>query len=318
MQSGDEGKTRPVIVLAGPTASGKSALALAAAKEFGGTIVNADAMQVYREVPTLTARPSPAEEAEAPHRLYGILPAADPCSAQRWRDLAVAAIAEVRGLPILVGGTGLYLRALMEGLSDMPEVPAEIRARAIARHAELGPQGFHAEVAGRDPDLAARRPAGDTQRLIRAWEVFEASGVPFSHWAAAPRQGPPEGLRFHVAVLDPDRADLYRRIDRRFELMVKAGALDELEAIEGLDPALPLMKALGVPELLAARRGELPLDRAVAAAQQSSRHYAKRQQTWLRHQIFGAFPLFAQQNYQIEQEFFSFIRKSVDRSISAG
>lgn len=282
---------KPALILSGPTASGKSALAIAVAQETGGVILNADASQIYADLRLLTARPDEADLAAAPHRLYGVLPAADPCDAQRWRGLAeaeLAAAAEAGRLPIIVGGTGLYLRALTEGFSDMPPVPPELRATATLRRQAIGPEAFHAEVAGFDPAAAARLPPGDTQRLIRAWEVFQASGIALSTWMARPRSGPPPGWRFIPVVVEPPRPLLHERINRRFDLMMAGGALAEAQSVAHLDPALPLMKALGVPELLAHLRGEMPLAAAVEAAKASSRQYAKRQSTWFRHQLTGA------------------------------
>src|SRR5713226_4033146 len=175
----------PLILIGGPTASGKSALALAIAEEFAGTVINADSMQIYRDLAILTARPGPADEARAPHRLYGVLDAADPCSAARWRGLAaseIAAAAEQRRLPILVGGTGLYFRALLEGLADIPPIAPAVRAEAKRLHQSLGGAGFRAALAARDPAAAARLDAGDTQRLVRAYEVMAATGRPLADW----------------------------------------------------------------------------------------------------------------------------------------
>ena len=279
------GAEKTALILAGPTASGKSALSIEIAGQTGGTIINADASQVYAELTLLTARPEAHDLAAAPHRLYGVLPATDPCDAQRWRDLAVAELERTPGLPILVGGTGLYIRALTEGFFDMPEVPADVRAAATARREYLGPEGFHAEVKTFDPLAAARLPPGDTQRLIRAWEVYEASGRPLTVWMAKPRSGPPPGWRFVTAVVEPSRPVLHERINRRFDQMIGKGALEEARSVAHLDPSLPLMKALGVPELLAHLRGELDLPTAIEQAKASSRQYAKRQSTWFRHQL---------------------------------
>ncbi|MFD2264410.1 tRNA (adenosine(37)-N6)-dimethylallyltransferase MiaA [Lacibacterium aquatile] len=279
------GREKTALILAGPTASGKSALGIEIANQTGGTIINADASQIYADLTLLTARPEADDLAAAPHRLYGVLPATDPCDAQRWRELAVAALEQTEGLPILVGGTGLYIRALMQGFSDMPEVSAEVRAEATARRKAIGPEVFHAEVAAFDPEAAARLPVGDTQRLIRAWEVFKASGEPISSWMKRPRSGPPAGWRFVTAVVEPTRTMLHERINRRFDLMMGKGALEEARSVAHLDPALPLMKALGVPELLAYLRSEIDLAAAVEQAKASSRQYAKRQSTWFRHQL---------------------------------
>jgi tRNA dimethylallyltransferase len=284
-----DGSDKPVLVIAGPTASGKSALALAAAEAFDGVVINADSMQVYRDLAILTARPSAAEEARAPHRLYGVLDAGEVCSAGRWRDMALAEIdaSHVAGrLPVVVGGTGFYLRALEHGLAEMPEIPAEVRAAARRRHADIGGAALHAELSARDPQTAARLSPGDSQRLIRAWEVLQATGRPLAEWQreARPKPAPYRFLRF---VLEPLRAELYTACDARLLRMVEAGALEEVRALigRGLDPELPAMKAVGAPQLAAHVRGECDLDTAVAAAQQATRRYAKRQLTWLRTQF---------------------------------
>lgn len=279
-----------VLVVVGPTASGKSGLALAIAQACDGTIINADSMQMYRELSIVTARPGPEAEAQVPHRLYGALPAAEVCSAARWRTLALDAIAAAHAqgrLPVVVGGTGLYVRALMEGLSEIPEIAPEVRATARERLAVLGAAGLHADLGRRDAETAARLRPGDSQRIVRAWEVLEATGRSLSDWQRAGCSGPPAGLRFSVLVLDPPRPDLYAACDGRLRAMVAAGALDEVRALValGLDAGLPVMKALGVPEFRRHLEGGLPLDQAVAAAQQATRRYAKRQVTWFRHQV---------------------------------
>jgi tRNA dimethylallyltransferase len=278
-----------IVIVAGPTASGKSALALALAEALEGTIINADSMQVYRDLHVLTARPSAAETPRVPHRLYGEIDAAEACSAGRWRDLAVAEIAaaEAAGrLPILAGGTGLYLRALLGGLAELPPVPAEIRAEAIALHAKLGGVGFHAALRERDPRSAARLLPSDTQRLVRAYEVVLATGRPLSEWQELQ---PPAASSFIAAavLLLPPRELLYPACDARFLAMIERGAVAEAEALlaRRLSPDLPAMKAVGVPELAAHLGGRTSLAAAVVAAQQSTRRYAKRQYTWFRHQM---------------------------------
>ena len=282
---------RPLIVVAGPTASGKSGLALSIAEAFGGTVINADSMQVYRELAVLTARPGPDAEARAAHRLYGTLSGAEVCSAGRWREMALAEIArawEIDSLPVVAGGTGLYLRALERGLSPIPEVPPAVREAARAQHAKMGGAAFHAALASRDPAAAARLHPGDSQRLIRAWEVLEATGRPLADWH---RAGAGDGLacRRLLLVLAPPRQALYAACDRRFLDMMAAGALDEVRRLLalGLDPSLPVMKALGVTPLADHLAGKISLDEAVAAVQQATRRYAKRQLTWLRNQMLG-------------------------------
>jgi len=303
----------PLILIGGPTASGKSALALAIAEEFAGTVINADSMQIYRDLAILTARPGPADEARAPHRLYGLLDAADPCSAARWRDLAEGEIAaaEARGsLAVVVGGTGLYLRALVDGLADIPPVPAATRAEARRLHQRLGGAGFRACLAARDPAGAARLAAGDTQRLLRAYEVIVATGRPLGDWQQDQVAGP---RRTNVAtlVLMPPRPSLYAACEGRFAAMVAAGALEEVRALlaRRLDPALPAMKAVGVPELARHLAGAIPLDEAIRFGQQATRRYAKRQVTWFRHQMPEAKVIVAQFSESLLEEIFSFIRQ---------
>ena len=303
----------PAIVVAGPTASGKSRLALRVAEEFGGWVINADSMQVYDGLRILTARPTPADEARAPHRLYGIMAPSTVCSAESWRAMAAVAMEECWAagrLPVLVGGTGLYLRAAMDGLSPIPEIPAAIRDSARALLARHGPQGFHAMLAQRDPVMAARLGPGDSQRLARAWEVIETTGRSLADWQAEPRQGA-IAARWLSLTLLPPRQPLYAACDGRFLAMMKAGAIDEAVSIARLtlEPSLPAMKALGLADLIAHHRGELTLDQAVAQAQQATRHYAKRQLTWFRHQMPTSAPLSEQFSESLEQKIFPFIRQ---------
>ncbi|MGH6977013.1 MAG: tRNA (adenosine(37)-N6)-dimethylallyltransferase MiaA [Stellaceae bacterium] len=279
---------QPVIVVAGPTASGKSQIALAVAREFAGTIINGDSMQIYRDLRVLTARPSDDELALAPHRLYGEIDAVESCSAGRWRDLALIEIARAhreRRLPILVGGTGLYLSALLEGIADIPAVPAAVIAEVRALHARLGGEEFHHALAALDPISAAKLPAADTQRLVRAFAVVCATGVPLSAWQQ--RQAPHCGPAAGAVILLPPRDALYAAIDRRLERMFAAGAIDEVRVLlaRRLSPLLPAMKAVGVREIGRYLAGEYPRDAALAAAQQASRRYAKRQYTWFRSRL---------------------------------
>lgn len=283
----------PVVVVAGPTASGKSALALALAEAHGGVVINADSMQVYRDLRILTARPDEAACARAPHRLYGVLDAAEACSAARWRDMALAEIAAARAagrLPIVVGGTGLYLEALLEGIAPVPDIPAPVREAARALRAALGGAGFHALLAARDPEMTARLAPGDSQRLVRAFEVIEATGVSLAEWQRRPSAEP--GLAGPVLriLLMPPRPALYAACDARVPGMIAAGALAEVAALRrrGLDPALPAMKALGVRPLLRHLAGEIDREIAIAATQQETRRYAKRQSTWFRHRFADA------------------------------
>jgi tRNA dimethylallyltransferase len=278
-----------VVVLYGPTASGKSDLAAALAERVDGVVINADSLQVYSELNILTARPDAATLARAPHRLFGVLPAAEASSAAWWRDSALTEItaAQTAGkYPVLAGGTGLYLKTLVEGLSPVPTADPKARAEATALYEKIGGDAFRNVLAKRDPVIAARLMPGDRQRLIRAWEVVEATGTPLSTWQALPKD-PGHSLEFSLIGLMPPRDELYARIDRRFETMIDRGALDEAARFEtlSLSPALPANKALGLPELRRHLKGEIDLPEAVRLAQQASRNYAKRQMTWFRHQI---------------------------------
>jgi tRNA dimethylallyltransferase len=263
----------------------------------GSVIINADALQVYRDLRILTARPDEAGESRAPHRLYGFLDAAERGSAARWRGLALAeiaaAVAEGR-LPIVVGGTGLYLRALEEGLAPVPEIPEQIRQEAVDLHRALGGVAFRERLAQLDPDAAKRLVPGDSQRLVRAFEVVRATEVPIGVWQR--RAGRASAYRFGTILLEPPRKRLYADCDARFFRMIEAGALAEAAALAArrLDPELPAMKALGLPELLSHLRNEMPLDEAISAAQRSTRRYAKRQMTWFRHQMKAGVVLDAQ------------------------
>jgi tRNA dimethylallyltransferase len=286
--------SRTAVVLAGPTASGKSALALAIAREFGGTVINADSMQVYRELPVLTAQPSLAERALVPHRLYGFLPVTERCSAARWSALACKeiddALAENR-LPIVVGGTGLYLKALLDGLAPVPEIPSARREEARHRLRELGKAAFHAELSRRDPQMAVRINPGDTQRMLRAWEVMAATGRSLAEWLAEPSRAPSgSDTRYVKLALLPDRRRLYAACDTRFPAMVERGGLEEARSLSSFpdDAGLPGLKALGLRELIGYVRGRISLEAAIAASQQATRRYAKRQITWIRHQLAEA------------------------------
>jgi tRNA dimethylallyltransferase len=274
------------ILIAGPTASGKSALALALAERHGGTVINADSMQVYRDLRIITARPTPEEEARAPHRLYGHVDAAENYSVGRWCVDAAAALAEAEGrgrLPILVGGTGLYFKALTQGLAEAPAADKETRARLKTELERDGAGALHARLELRDSEAAARIEPADSARLLRALEVAE-SGVKLSELQklAKPALKDWAGL-----ALWPGREALYRATDARFEAMMAAGALDEarLVAARGLDAGLPAMKAHGAPWLMAHLNSEMGLDRAARLAQRDTRHYCKRQFTWIAHQM---------------------------------
>lgn len=277
------------VLIAGPTASGKSALALKLARDYGGAVINADAMQVYRELRILSARPDAAEESEAPHFLYGFVSAFEPFSVGRWLEAAGRVLDDVRAkglIPIVAGGTGLYFAALLNGLSPIPEIHASIRVEARQRLAELGNERFHLELMMRDPAMGARLAPGDSQRLVRAWEVIEATGQSLAEWQAL--KGKPV-LTGDIArfVLKPNRDWLVARIAKRFRAMMDEGALEEARALHerNLSPDLPAARALGVPQLLAHLEGSLSLDDAVDQAIVQTRQYAKRQMTWFRHQM---------------------------------
>ena len=279
-----------LIVIGGPTASGKSALALALAERFGGTVINADSLQVYAELKVLTARPDEAALARAPHALYGYLSGAERCSAGRWRSAALEAISAAQAagrLAILVGGTGLYIRALLDGLSEIPDIPPNVKAAVQALREEGGLAAIRARLMARDPATAARLGPSDTQRHIRALEVIEATGRSLSSFHGTAEAKPMAALRL---VLEPPREALRAACDARFRAMIGQGALAEVEALlaRGLDPALPAMKAVGVRELGDYLAGRTSLDQAIRDAQAATRQYAKRQQTWFRHQMLGA------------------------------
>jgi tRNA dimethylallyltransferase len=283
----DSAGAPPVVVIAGPTASGKSALALKMAEAFAGTVINADSLQCYRDLEILTARPDSADFARVPHRLYGFLDAAERGSVGSWRKLGLAEMAAAttaRRLPIVVGGTGLYLRALAVGLAPVPEIPQAVRQKALALHGALGGVAFREHLAGLDADSARQLHAGDTQRLVRAYEVVRATGIPIGAWRCRPHAS--AVYRFATVLLAPPRERLYAACDARLAAMIERGALAEAAALagRGLDPHLPVMKAVGLPELMRHLRGETPLADAVAAAQRATRRYAKRQMTWFRHQ----------------------------------
>jgi tRNA dimethylallyltransferase len=276
-------------LIAGPTASGKSALALRLAAATGAEIVNADSMQLYADLRLITARPSPQEEAHAPHHLFGTVDAAEGWSVGRWLRAATEVLGEIaaRQRPaILVGGTGLYFRALTRGLAEIPQVPAEVRRQAQADYDMMGESSFRGRLAAYDRPAAQRIAPGDRQRLVRAWEVYAATETPLSDWQSTGEPALAPGT-WRAVALEPAREALYARCDARLVAMVEAGALDEVRALaaRGLDPTLPVMKAVGVREFSAYLRGETTLPAALAAAQQETRRYAKRQTTWMRGQM---------------------------------
>ena len=303
------------ILLAGPTASGKSALAIAIAEEFDGVIINADSMQVYSGLRVLTARPSPEEEARAPHRLYGVLDPADFCNAARWRDLALKEIEVAREagkLPIIVGGTGLYFNILTKGIAEIPQISDAVRGSLRDIQKREGNAVIHKMLAEKDPEMAEKLNQGDSQRLLRALEVVEETGVTLGEWHKRALSGPIlQGPRLWLA-LEPDRDWLYDRCDRRLEWMVEeGGALDEVEALiaRNLDPSLPAMKALGVPEFAEVLKGALEREAALVRVKMLTRRYAKRQMTWVRNKMCEANRSFAQDLESLRDEYFPNIRR---------
>ena len=277
-----------VTLIAGPTASGKSALALQRARETGAAIVNADSQQLYADLRILSARPSAEDEGQAEHRLYGVADAADAWSVGRWARAVAPLLAELRAQErpaLIVGGTGLYFTALTKGIADIPDVPASARDAAQETYDFLGEDALRARLSERDPRAAAAIAAGDRQRLTRAWAVLETTGRALSDWQAETRPLLTPGT-YDRLVIEPERAALYANCDRRVGLMVEQGALDEVRALtrRRLDPDLPAMKAVGVRDFAAHLKGKVTLDEAMDAVRQATRNYAKRQLTWFRNQ----------------------------------
>jgi tRNA dimethylallyltransferase len=280
------------ILIAGPTASGKTALAIALARRFGGVVVNADSMQVYRDLRIITARPTPEEEAAAPHRLFGEVDAAQAYSVGLWMAAVRPLLAELESqgrLPVIAGGTGLYFKALTEGLSAIPDVPADVRDAIRASTMDVPAEQLHRELAARDPLTAGQLRPTDRQRLVRALEVLHATGQPLASFQGGRNGALLDGSRCARVFLAPEREVLYGRIDRRFDSMISLGALEEVRALarRRLSPALPAMRAHGVPWLIKALADEMTLGEAIERAKADTRHYAKRQFTWFRHQAEG-------------------------------
>ncbi len=301
------------IMICGPTAAGKSAAALALAEQVGGTVINADSMQVYSDLRVVTARPGPDDEARAPHRLYGIVDGGERASVASWLDLAAEAVDEARNagsLPIIVGGTGMYLQAARDGIAPIPEVPAEIHRACLEELAARGGAAFREELSKLDGETASRLFDGDSQRLVRAMGVVRATGRPISAWQSDPHQGALAGEAVAISVMPP-RANTYARIDRRFAQMMEEGALEEVEALaeRGLDPSLPVMKAIGVREILAMQAGEISRGRAIELASRDSRHYAKRQMTWIRNNYRAQISIDEKFSTRFVKEIFSILLK---------
>jgi len=289
-------------------------MAIDIAREFDGTVINADSMQVYRELDLLTARPPGEDLSMAEHRLYGVRAAGEPCSAGRWLEMATVEIEDAwkRGrLPVVVGGTGMYLKALMEGLAPIPDVPDAARAEATALYERLGAEEFAQVLSRFDAEAAARIPPGDRQRMIRAYEVLVATGRTLSEWQAEHPASPPLAADFAVIAVIPERAELYAAVDARFADMMAAGALDEVRALMalGLDPELPAMKAIGVKELARHLSGEVDLQTAADDAIRATRNFAKRQLTWMRNQLVPDLEISAQYSESFRHKIFPFIRQ---------
>jgi tRNA dimethylallyltransferase len=309
-----------VILLAGPTASGKSSVALALAQQLedvgGGVIINADSMQVYEELEIITAQPTFDEKRQVPHKLYGVLGGAERCSVARWRDMAVTEINNAHAAgrwPIVVGGTGLYFKVLQEGIAEIPEIPKNITDDVAAHHATIGAEAFFAELESRDPDGAARIRSTDTQRVLRTAAVLAATGKPLGVWQAeASRDGGLDLPMIRLALLPP-REIVYARCDDRLVKMFAGGAQEEVRALRKLNlhPSLPIMKAVGVPEISQLQAGTMDEETALAAAQQSTRRYAKRQMTWIRNQMKDWKIVVEQDSERKLAEIFAFVRQGV-------
>ena len=303
-----------VLVVAGPTASGKSALAMALAEACDGVVINADSMQVYRELRIVTARPDAADVERVPHRLYGCVAASNAYSVGDWLSMVAPVIEETWAsgrIPVVTGGTGMYLKSLIEGIAEIPAVPPDMRTQVQDLFDKIGGDAFRERLRAVDPLAADRLVASDRQRLVRAMEVYEATGRTLNDWHSDGNTPVLADARYVKIVIEPSRDILYADIDRRFETMVEEGALDEVRAFMrfGLDPALPASKAVGVRELGDYLSGSATLGVAIAAAQQASRNYAKRQLTWIRNQIQKDFSLTTQYSESENEKIFSFIRQ---------
>jgi tRNA dimethylallyltransferase len=305
---------KPVIVIGGPTASGKSATALALAGQFGGEIVNADSMQIYEDLPIITARPDSADCESAPHHLYGVLGIGDRCSAGQWRGRALDAIRDIQGrggVPIVIGGTGLYLKALMTGLHDLPAVPAEVRDGLNQRLEEEGPQVLHAELLSADPATADGLNPADGQRIVRALEIYMHTGRGLRSWQAEEMEAAPADLQFCPLALLPPREDLYAIANDRFDAMLDRGAVEEVASLLDRSPAedFPLLKAVGVPPIRAHLAGEIDRERLKELGKRDTRRYAKRQMTWFRRQFIPQMTIETKHSEINQDEIFSEIRK---------
>lgn len=287
----------PIKVIVGPTASGKSSYAIDIAKDCNGVIINADSMQLYKDLPILTAQPSDDEQKQCPHRLYSVLDGAERSDAMRWVDMAKAEIQtcfDNGQTPILVGGTGFYIKALMEGLSPLPDIPKSVRDFTTKLQDMIGNPGFHAMLSVKDPDSAAKLDPHNTQRLIHAWEVLEATGKPLSYWQSLPKEGVPMNWMFEVIILMPDREKLYANIEKRFDMMLTGSVMEEVRALTkrvekgDVDNDANIIVAHGFRALRDYHQGTKTLDEAREIAMQDTRNYAKRQFTWFKNQVKDA------------------------------
>ncbi len=288
---------KDIHIIAGPTASGKSALAVERAQTMDGIIINCDSRQIYEDLPILTARPGDDDLKSAPHALYGILHANDAMSAGSWREMAVpvieCALQEGR-TPIITGGNGLYIKTLMEGMSPIPDVPADIRAAAIQTQKDMGNPAFYEALKLRDPETAALYHPMHTARLVHAWEVLEATGKPLAYWQSLPKSAPPDTWRFHITLVMPARGVLHERCNARFKQMVDMGAAEELKAFDArvdtgeIKADSIMIKTIGAPGLRAWMSGRISKEEAITLAATETRQYAKRQVTWFKNQIAPA------------------------------
>ena len=302
----------PYIMIGGPTASGKSQLAIQLARRFGGAVINADSMQLYADLTVLSARPRPREMQDVPHHLFGICDAAHRSSVAEWLGLAAIAVANVRAagqLPIVVGGTGMYLQAGLRGIAPVPDVPADVHQHCIDLYSELGGPKFRNALTGYDAEIAARLADSDSQRLVRAMGVAMATNRPLSWWQQQPHKGALVGSAVTIAVMPP-RPTLYERINQRFDHMLVDGAIYEVARLMArqLEPSLPLMKALGVAPIAAFLQGDITKDEAVVMAKRDSRRYAKRQITWIRNNFNAQITVEKKYFESLYEKIFSLIR----------
>jgi tRNA dimethylallyltransferase len=311
MRDGKSGGKPDALIVAGPTASGKSALALAIAREFDGVVVNADSMQLYAELDVLTARPSREDEAAVPHRLYGVWPAASHGTVGRWRQAALAEIAAANAagkLAVVCGGTGMYLKMLVEGLSHVPPIPPAIRDAARAKLADIGPAAFHAELARRDHVAGAKLTMADSQRMLRAYEVVEATGRTLSDYQAADPLG---AATWPTILLLPPREAHRAAIAARTRKMTENGALDEVRSLlaQNLPDTLPAMRALGVREFALHLAGQCDFDSAINMLSLATAKFAKRQATWFRGQMKHALRFDTQYSESLMGQIRTFVKQ---------